>query len=108
MWPRDASERVMLLGRGQQPMERAFAQVIARLPFAIKELHPDNGSEFFNAHLVRYWKEKVVGVQLSRSRPYQKNDNRIVEQKNATLVRQYFGDLRFDHPEQIEAMNALY
>ena len=50
----------------------------------------------------------MVGVQLSRSRPYQKNDNRIVEQKNDTLVRQYFGDLRFDHPEQIEAMNALY
>jgi len=49
-----------------------------------------------------------VGVQLSRSRPYQKNDNRLVEQKNDTLVRQYFGDLRFDRPEQIEAMNALY
>ncbi len=49
-----------------------------------------------------------MGVQLSRSRPYQKNDNRIVEQKNDTLGRQYFGDLRFDRPEQIEAMNALY
>lgn len=49
-----------------------------------------------------------MGVQLSRSRPYQKNDNRIVEQKNDTLVRQYFGDLRIDRPEQLEAMNALY
>jgi hypothetical protein len=80
------SERVMLLGRGQQAMEKAFKQVLERLPFAIKELHPDTGTEFFNAHLVRFWKEKVTGVHLSRSPPYQKNDNRYVEQKNDTLV----------------------
>jgi hypothetical protein len=102
------SERVMLLGRGQQAMERAFTQVLERLPFAVKELHPDNGSEFFNAHLVRFWKDKVTGISLSRSRPYQKNDNRHVEQKNDTLVRQYFGELRLDTPEQIAAGNALY
>ncbi len=102
------SERVMLLGRGQQAMEKAFKQVLERLPFAIKELHPDNGTEFFNAHLVRFWKEKVTGVHLSRSRPYQKNDNRYVEQKNDTLVRQYFGELRLDTVEQIAAGNALY
>src|SRR6266487_5368148 len=102
------SERVMLLGRGQRAMEVAFTQVLERLPFAVKELHPDNGSEFFNAHLVRFWKEKVTGVQLSRSRPYQKNDNRHVEQKNDTLVRQYFGELRLDTPEQIAAGTALY
>jgi hypothetical protein len=102
------SERVMLLGRGQQAMEKAFQQVMERLPFAVKELHPDNGTEFFNAHLVRFWKEKVTGVTLSRSRPYQKNDNRHVEQKNDTLVRQYFGEVRLDTPEQIAAGNALY
>jgi hypothetical protein len=102
------SERVMLLGRGYQAMERAFTQVLERLPFAVKELHPDNGTEFFNYHLVRFWKEKVTGVHLSRSRPYQKNDNRHVEQKNDTLVRQYFGELRLDTPEQIAAGNALY
>ncbi len=90
------SERVMLLGRGSQAMEVAFTQVLGRLPKAVKELHPDNGSEFFNDHLVRFWKERVSGVHLSRSRPYQKNDNRHVEQKNDTLVRQYFGELRLD------------
>jgi hypothetical protein len=63
MWPLDASERVMILGRGQLAMEVGFRHVL--------ELHPDNGSEFFNAHLVRFWKEKVTGVQLSRSRPYE-------------------------------------
>jgi hypothetical protein len=102
------SERVAVMGRGQRAMEAGFEHLLNRLPFAVVELHPDNGSEFFNAHLVRYWKEKVVGLTLSRSRPYQKNDNRIVEQKNDTLVRQYFGDLRLDRPEQIKAMNALY
>jgi len=102
------SERVMLLGRGQRAMEAAFMQVFERLPFAVKELHPDNGTEFFNAHLVRFWKEKVTGIKLSRSRPYQKNDNRYVEQKNDTLVRQYLGTLRLDTAEQIVAGNALY
>ena len=102
------SERVMLLGRGQLAMERAFMQVLERLPFVVKELHPDNGTEFFNAHLVRFWKERVSGVTLSRSRPYQKNDNRNVEQKNDTLVRHYFGELRLDTAEQIAAGNVLY
>jgi len=102
------SERVAILGGGQAAMEQGFRRILERLPFPIVELHPDNGSEFFNQHLVRFWKEKVTGVQLSRSRPYHKNDNRNVEQKNATLVRQYFGTLRLDTPEQVAAMNALY
>ena len=71
-------------------------RILERLPFPVIELHPDNGSEFFNHHLVRFWKEKVTGVHLSRSRPYQKNDNRMVEQKNDTLVRQYVGQLPLD------------
>ena len=89
-------------------MVAGFRHILQRIPFPILELHPDNGSEFFNHHLVQFWKEKVTGVQLSRSRPYHKNDNRNVEQKNATLVRQYFGTIRLDTPEQVTAMNALY
>ena len=108
MSPRDASERVAVLGRGQVAMEGGFRRILERLPFAMLELHPDNGSEFFNQHLVRFWKDKVKGVQLSRSRPYHKNDNRFVEQKNSSLVRHYFGTLRLDTPEQVAAMNALY
>jgi hypothetical protein len=102
------SERVAVLGRGYQAMQGGFGRIIERIPFSLVEIHPDNGSEFFNQHLVRFWKEKVVGVQLSRSRPYHKNDNRNVEQKNATLVRKYFGTVRLDTPEQVAAMNALY
>jgi hypothetical protein len=102
------SERVAVPGRGQQAMEQAFRHVLSRLPFSVKELHPDNGPEFFNAHLVRFWKEKVVGVQLSRSRPYHNNDNRFVEQKNDSLVRQYFGTLRLETQEQWQQMNDIY
>ena len=102
------SERVAVLGRGQQAMEGGFRHVLERIPFAVKELHPDNGSEFFNHHLVRFWGEAITGLTLSRSRPYQKNDNRFVEQKNATLVRQYFGTARLDTAEQLKLMNVLY
>jgi hypothetical protein len=102
------SERVAVLGRGQTAMEGGFRCILERIPFPILELHPDNGSEFFNHHLVRFWKDKVTGVQLSRSRPYHKNDNRFVEQKNSSLVRQYFGTLRLDTPELVAAMNVLY
>jgi hypothetical protein len=102
------SERVAVLGRGQRAMEGGFRHILERVPFAVQELHPDNGSEFFNYHLVHFWKEKVVGVKLSRSRPYQKNDNRMVEQKNDTLIRQYLGYGRLDTCEQLEAVNTLY
>ena len=53
------SERVAVLGRGYRAMEDAFRRVLARLPFPVLELHPDNGSEFFNAHLLKFWGERV-------------------------------------------------
>lgn len=102
------SERVAVLGRGQRAMETGFRRVLARLPFPILELHSDNGSEFLNDHLVRFWGEAITGLRLSRSRPSQKNDNRFVEQKNDTLVRAYFGNVRLDTAEQCAALNALY
>jgi hypothetical protein len=102
------SERVMVLGRSQRAMQTGFEQVLDRLPFPIRELHPDNGSEFFNAHLLQFFGETITGLRLSRSRPFHKNDNRYVEQKNATLVRQYLGFARFDSPDQISQANRLY
>ena len=102
------SERVAILGRSQLRMEEGFRRVLARLPFPVKELHSDNGSEFLNDHLVRFFGEAITGLQLSRSRPYQKNDNRFVEQKNSTLVRAYLGTARLDTLAQATALNALY
>lgn len=102
------SERVAIRGRGQRAMEEGFRRIQARLPYPIRQLHPDNGSEFLNDHLVRFWGEEITGLKLSRSRPWQKNDNRFVEQKNDTLVRAYFGHERLDTPAQCQAMNTIY
>lgn len=102
------SERVALPNRGQAAMEQAFRVALGRLPFALVELHPDNGQEFFNWHLKRLYPELVPGLILSRSRPYHKNDNRFVEQKNDSLVRQYVGYARLETPAQVAALDALY
>jgi len=102
------SERVAVLGRSYTVMKDAFDRIDARLPFPVRELHPDNGSEFLNCHLIRYWGQALPGVRLSRSRPYHKNDNRFVEQKNATLVRAFLGTERLDSVAQTQALNALY
>ena len=102
------SERVAVWGRSQQAMVKGFKKVQERLPFPITHLHPDNGSEFFNDHLIRYFGENITGLRLSRSRPYRKNDNRFVEQKNNTLVRAYVGYERLDQAYQYAALNALY
>jgi len=102
------SERVAILGRGQLAMEEGFRRILQRLPFPILRLHPDNGSEFLNDHLIRFWGEQIVGLELGRSRPYHKNDNRFVEQKNDTLVRAYLGHRRLDTRDQCEAVNGLY
>ena len=102
------SERVGLLGRSYVAMQGAFRTVLAHIPFPVLEIHPDNGSEFFNAHLRRFWGQAAAHIQLSRSRPYKKNDNRFVEQKNRTLVRSYLGYDRFDSAAQVHAINELY
>jgi hypothetical protein len=102
------SERVAILGRSYLVMRDAFERMLQRLPFAVRELHPDNGSEFLNHHLLRYWPQAMPGVALSRSRPYQKNDNRFVEQKNSSLVRAYLGQQRLDTVAHTEALNRFY
>jgi hypothetical protein len=102
------SERAALLGRSYLAMQAAFELCLARLPFDIHELHPDNGAEFFNQHLRRFFQDKVVGVTLSRSRPYHKNDNRNVEQKNSPLVRAFLGYDRLDTVAQTLLLNQLY
>lgn len=102
------SERVAVLGRSGLIMEAAFRRILARLPFPLIELHPDNGSEFLNHHLYRFFKDTVAGLHLSRSRPRVKDDNRFVEQKNQSLVRAYLGHDRLDSLAQMAAVNQLY
>ena len=77
-----------------------------RLPFALEGIDSDNGSEFINCHFQRWCKKH--GVAFTRSRPYKKDDNTHIEQKNSTHVRKVMGWDRYDTPEQCEAMNILY
>ena len=101
------SERVAVLGRSFVVMRHAFRTILCRLPFPVLEIHSDNGGEFLNSHMFRLWGDTVKGVALSRSRPYHKNDNRNVEQKNSTLVRAYLGYKRLDSVAQTLAANQL-
>ena len=102
------SERAAVLGRSYLVMEDAFLCILPRLPFPVLQMHPDNGSEFLNYHMLRLWEKRIQGVRLSRSRPYHKNDNRFVEQRNSTLVRAYLGYERLDTVAQTLALNHLY
>jgi hypothetical protein len=102
------SERAAVLGRSYLAMKDGFSRTLSRLPFSVLEFHPDNGSEFFNQHLLRFWHGLTPKPHISRSRPYNKNDNRFVEQKNATLVRSYLGYDRLDTVAQARAVNELY
>ena len=80
------------------------------LPFEILGFDSDNGSEFLNWHLMRYFspEERKRPIQFTRSRPYHSDDNAHVEQKNWTHVRQLFGYERFGKQSLIALMNDLY
>ena len=102
------SERIAVLGRSYSRMREAFAKFLAQCPIPVLEIHSDNGPEFMNAHLQRFFADKFRGAKFTRSRPWQKNDNRFVEQKNSTLVRAYLGRESFTTQEQADLLNELY
>lgn len=78
------------------------------LPFALRMLDFDNGSEFLNAHFISHFKSRDPAVELSRSRPYHKNDNAHIEQKNYTHVRLVLGDDRFEEFALVAPLNAVF
>ncbi len=102
------SGRRAILGRSYYVTADALHYLFQTWPTAVLELHPDNGSEFLNAHLLKFLARHYPALQLSRSRPGQPNDNRLVEQKNDTGVRRYLGDRRFDTVQQTRYLNRLY
>jgi hypothetical protein len=84
----------------------ALQNVRKSLPFELLGIDSDNGSEFINGHLISYCeKEKIT---FTRARPYRKNDNCFVEQKNYSVVRRAVGYQRYDTPKQQEMLNELY
>lgn len=95
-----------LMGKGETGVTEALDDIRKQLPFALKGLDSDNGSEFINHHLVRYCRQD--NIQFTRGRPYMKNDNAHIEQKNWTHVRKVFGWDRYDTVELQQAINELY
>ena len=94
-------------GRGQAGTLAALQDMEACLPFSLLGLDSDNGGEFLNHHVLKWLQKRPQPVFMTRSRPYKKDDNAHVEQKNWTHVRQCFGYERHDSPELVEPMNAL-
>jgi hypothetical protein len=78
----------------------------AKLPFPLLGIDSDNGGEFINAHLKQYCQDEHI--TFTRSRPYRKNDNCYVEQKNNSIVRHLVAYYRYDTPEQLELLRKLY
>ena len=93
--------------RGQEGTLRALKDLEQSLPFALLGLDSDNGGEFLNHHVVRWLQHRSSPVCMTRSRPYKKDDNAHVEQKNWTHVRKWFGYERYDNAEVLEPMNEL-
>jgi hypothetical protein len=91
--------------RGAHATRERLSEIQAALPFAIAKLDFDNGTEFLNAHFISHFKAQEPKIELSRSRPYRKNDNAHIEQKNYTHVRLLLGDDRFEHYELVEPLN---
>ena len=94
-------------GRGQAGTLAALQDMEENLPFALLGLDSDNGGAFLNYHVLSWLQQRARPVFMTRSRPYKKDDNAHVEQKNWTHIRQCFGYERHDNPEVVALINAL-
>jgi len=95
-----------VLGKSEKVVVDALDEMRQALPFRLGGIDSDNGSEFINNHLFRYCQKHEI--QFTRGRPYKKDDNAHIEQKNWTHIRRLFGWQRYDSEELVEKMNALY
>lgn len=96
-----------LANRGQHSTCEQAGDIEKSLPFALLGADFDNGGEFINHHFVRFFTEREKPVFLTRARPYHKNDNAHVEQRNSSHIRAQFGHDRYDNPQVVALINAL-
>ncbi len=95
-----------VLGKGAAGIRDAFEEIREDLPFEVRAIDSDNGSEFINGQMVRYCDGE--DITFTQSRPYKKDDNAHIEQKNWTHVRKLIGWDRYDTPEAVRAKNDLF
>ncbi len=101
-------EQRAVFGKGETDVLKQTKDVEDKLPFPLLGFNSDNGSEFLNWHLLRHFTKRKKPVQFTRSRPYHKDDNAHIEQKNWTQVRQWLGYSRFDNPNVVPLLNDLF
>src|SRR5262249_39583495 len=99
-------ESAAVLGKSQHAVQTALEEGRQALPFRLRVIDSDNGSEFINQHLWDYC--QFQEIQFTRGRPYKKDDNAHIEQKNWTHVRKLLGYVRYDTPVAQAAIHALY
>jgi len=102
----DWFEAMAVKNRAQVWTFEALKAMEKRFPFPIIEIHSDNGVEFINAHLLKYC--QMTGKKFTRSRPYRKNDNCYIEQKNGSIIRKFVGHARYTTEEELNILNELY
>ena len=100
------TESRAVLGKGETGIVAAIEEMRQGLPFVLQGLDSDNGSEFLNDHLVQYARSHQL--QFTRGRPYKKDDNAHIEQKNWTHVRKLLAWERYDTGQALAAINTLY
>lgn len=100
------SEQQAVLNKAQTWVFEGFLEIRSRLPFPLLGIDSDNGGEFINHHLMEYCRQEEL--TFTRSRPYRKNDNCFVEQKNYSIVRRAVGHGRYVGKKAVEKLNELY
>ncbi len=100
------TECVGVWGKSQRAVFAGLETIRQRLPMHLLGLDSDNGSEFLNAHLVRYCTQEQI--TFTRSRPYWKNDQAHVEQKNWSVVRRLIGYGRYESEAALTQLNQVY
>jgi hypothetical protein len=103
----DWTEQRALENRGQHCTLAQLRDLEASLPLALLGMDSDNGGEFINHHVAAWLQQRPQPVLFTRARPYRKNDNAHVEQRNWTHVRQHFGYERYDNPAVAPQINLL-
>jgi hypothetical protein len=94
--------------KGEIATRESVERIEHRLPFFLRGIDPDSGSEFINWHLKGWCDSHVPPVSMTRTRPYMKNDHARIEQKNYTNVRKFVGYTRLDDPGCVPLLNELY
>lgn len=93
-------------GLGHQRVGTGVHHIRQRLPFPLRDWHSDNGSEFLNARLLAWCRRE--GIRFTRGRPYRKNDQAWVEQRNGLAVRRVVGYDRYSSRAAFAVLQRLY